>query len=91
MQDGVGIDLTIAIIASMILIFSIMLVRDRPGQLFEQPVVPSQRQALLLRQAAIWNNKDQLNRLLLRHIVQCRHHGTSLAEHRSACQCRKHR
>jgi hypothetical protein len=27
-----------------------------------------------------------LSRLLLRHIIQCRHYGTFLAEHRSACQ-----
>lgn len=67
----------------------------RLGQLFEQPVGPGQRQALLLGQS------DQLDRslrlcgllshLLLRHIIQCRHHGTFLAEHYSACQCRKHR
>jgi hypothetical protein len=28
----------------------------------------------------------RLSPLLLRHIIQCRHHGTFLAEHRSACQ-----
>jgi hypothetical protein len=27
-----------------------------------------------------------LSRLLLRHTIQCRHHGTFPAEHRSTCQ-----
>lgn len=67
----------------------------RLGQLFEQPVGPGQRQALLLRQPDQLDRslllRGLLNRLLLGHIFQCRHHGTFLAEHRSACQYRKHR
>jgi hypothetical protein len=62
----------------------------RLGQLFEQPIRPGQRQALFLSQP---NQLDRglllsrpLSRPLLRHIIQCRHHGTFLAEHRSACQ-----
>ncbi|KDE96751.1 hypothetical protein Y900_029350 [Mycolicibacterium aromaticivorans JS19b1 = JCM 16368] len=68
---------------------------DRLGQLLEQPVGPGQRQALLLGQSDQFDRSllafGLLSRLLLRHIVQCRHHGTFLAEHHSACQCRKHR
>ena len=54
------------------------------------PAGPGQRQALFLGQP---NQLDRslllsrlLSRLLLRHAIQCRHHGTFLAEHRSACQ-----
>ena len=50
--------------------------------LFEQPRPGRQRQALLL------DSPHQLDRnlLLLRHIIQCRHHGTFPAKHRSARQ-----
>ncbi|SIH57308.1 Uncharacterised protein [Mycobacteroides abscessus subsp. abscessus] len=65
------------------------------GQLFDQPVGSGQRQALFLGQSDQLDRSlllcGLLGRLLLRHIFQCRHHGTFLAEHRSACQCRKHR
>ncbi|AFP42897.1 hypothetical protein MSMEI_6471 [Mycolicibacterium smegmatis MC2 155] len=45
------------------------------------PVGPARRSLLL----------GGLLGLLLGHIFQCRHHGPFTAEHRSACQSRKHR
>jgi hypothetical protein len=62
----------------------------RLGQLFEQPIRPGQRQALFLGQPHQLDRglllSGLLSRLLLGHAIQCRHHGTFLAEHRSACQ-----
>jgi len=62
----------------------------RLGQLLEQPIRSGQRQAPLLGQPHQLGRSlllgRYLSRLLFCHAIQCRHHGTFLAEHPSACQ-----
>jgi hypothetical protein len=62
----------------------------RLGQLLEKPIRFSQRQpcscANRTSSAAACCSGRFLSRLLLRHAIRCRHHGTFHAEDPSACQ-----